>query len=166
MPSGKTHDKIAFISVIPIYFVGVNLLNYPFKLAIIYCVSCFLSQVILSPDLDIKSVQHKRWGILKWLWFPYRVIFKHRSKYSHGIFTGSFFRIIYLISVFSFLYFLLCFLIEYNYGLNVAPFFIKTFKSVFFKDLIYYMPVIIGITTGTLIHTITDKIFSFFKDLL
>jgi len=41
----------------------------------------------LSPDLDIESKPYKRWRIFKFLWWPYKVIFKHRGI-SHNPILG------------------------------------------------------------------------------
>jgi len=51
---------------------------------------------VFGPDLDAKSFQYKRWGIIKWIWLPYRMFFSHRSRFSHGLLWGPVTRSIYL----------------------------------------------------------------------
>lgn len=167
MPSGKTHDKIAIISIIPIIFIAIKLFGINTKPMYLYGISSFFSQFMLSPDLDVKSSQHKRWGLLKFLWLPYRLIFKHRSRFSHGLIFGPVFKIAYIIAVIAFLYFSFCFFIEYNYNISILPYFLKSL-NIFLKQNMsfYFIPLTAGVFTGTLIHTLSDKIFSFFKGLL
>ncbi|MEM9770744.1 MAG: metal-binding protein, partial [Cyanobacteria bacterium P01_D01_bin.73] len=50
----------------------------------------------LSPDLDIHSVPYKRWGPFRWIWLPYRKMFRHRSPWTHGLVVGTTIRIVYL----------------------------------------------------------------------
>lgn len=167
MPSGKTHDKIAFISIIPILLIGLKFFGADLKSLLLYCLTSFFSQIMLSPDLDVNSSQHKRWGILKFLWFPYRLFFKHRSSFSHGMIFGPILKITYIICVIAFLYFSFCLFIEYNYNISLLPYFIKSIKSVIHKDMFYYYsPIIAGVFTGSTVHTLSDKFFSFFKGLL
>ena len=54
------------------------------------------SGLMFGPDLDIYSVQYKRWGYLRWLWIPYQKTLKHRSFFSHGLIIGTTIRLIYL----------------------------------------------------------------------
>src|SRR5205085_9433533 len=51
--------------------------------------------LMFGPDLDILSRQYTRWGPLRLLWWPYRVVFRHRSRWSHGIIFGTLIRVVY-----------------------------------------------------------------------
>ena len=51
--------------------------------------------LMFGPDLDIQSRQYTRWGPLRLLWWPYRVVFRHRSRWSHGIIFGTLIRVAY-----------------------------------------------------------------------
>jgi len=55
--------------------------------------------LMFGPDLDIQSRQYTRWGPLRFLWFPYKVIFRHRSRWSHGIVFGTLIRVAYFAAV-------------------------------------------------------------------
>lgn len=55
--------------------------------------------LMFGPDLDIQSRQYTRWGPLRFLWMPYKVIFRHRSRWSHGIIFGTLIRVVYFAAV-------------------------------------------------------------------
>lgn len=95
MPSGKTHDRIT-LWLLP-WLVGVTLvLTRSSQIALILA-SCFaFSGLMFGPDLDIYSVQFKRWGKLSFIWLPYQKALRHRSKLSHGFLLGTVIRLIYL----------------------------------------------------------------------
>ncbi len=97
MPSGKTHEIIN-ITVLMVILAGLYYFSTWQKNEIvtkyldIYTILAFSASYIfatffLSPDLDTKSRPYKRWKILKILWWPYRIMFKHRG-YSHNIVLG------------------------------------------------------------------------------
>ena len=54
---------------------------------------------MFGPDLDIQSRQYTRWGVFRFLWFPYKVAFRHRSRWSHGIIFGTLIRVVYFTAV-------------------------------------------------------------------
>jgi uncharacterized metal-binding protein len=97
MPSGKTHEIIN-ITVLMVILAGLyyfstwqknemvtKYLNTYTILA--FSASYLFATFFLSPDLDTKSRPYKRWKILRILWWPYRIMFKHRG-YSHNIVLG------------------------------------------------------------------------------
>ena len=43
----------------------------------------------LSPDLDTHSNALRRWGPLRFIWWPYRRLLPHRSVWSHGPVVGT-----------------------------------------------------------------------------
>lgn len=97
MPSGKTHDMIN-ITVLLAILAGLYYFSTWQKSAIVtkyldiytiltFSVSYLFATFFLSPDLDTKSRPYKRWKMLRILWWPYRIIFKHRG-YSHNIVLG------------------------------------------------------------------------------
>jgi len=51
--------------------------------------------LMFGPDLDIQSKQYTRWGPLRFLWLPYKAVFRHRSRWSHGIVFGTLIRVVY-----------------------------------------------------------------------
>lgn len=44
-----------------------------------------VSGVLFSPDLDLDSRIHKRWGMFFYIWLPYKWIIPHRHFWSHGL---------------------------------------------------------------------------------
>ena len=97
MPSGKTHEIIN-ITVLMVILAGLYYFSTWQKNEIvtkyldIYTILAFSASYLfatffLSPDLDTKSRPYKRWKILRILWWPYRIMFKHRG-YSHNIVLG------------------------------------------------------------------------------
>jgi uncharacterized metal-binding protein len=58
---------------------------------------------MFGPDLDIQSRQYTRWSIFRFIWLPYRTIFRHRSRWSHGIIFGTLIRVIYFALVIALL---------------------------------------------------------------
>ena len=96
MSSGKEHDKATLIISVP-FGVGVGLFLGA-DLGILGGLSFLVGGLWLSPDLDTHSNSLKRWGFLKWMWWPYRKSIKHRSIFSHGPFVGTVLRTTYLIT--------------------------------------------------------------------
>jgi uncharacterized metal-binding protein len=98
MPSGKTHDAITIILAAPTFVVAWGLTG-KFTLACLATGAMLFGGFMFGPDLDIQSRQYTRWGIFRFLWFPYRVAFRHRSRWSHGIIFGTLIRVIYFTAV-------------------------------------------------------------------
>ncbi len=97
MPSGATHDRITWLSF-PVV-LGTTLLMTR-NLGLGACVSggFLFSGLMFGPDLDIHSIQFKRWGYLRWVWLPYQRKVRHRSWISHGPVIGTCIRVLYLAS--------------------------------------------------------------------
>ena len=162
MPSGRTHDRIAIILLAPIYLVLHHCIGLDILQSLILSISILFSQLMFGPDLDLPSVQYKRWGPLKFLWIPYRMFFRHRSRFTHGIVLGPVTRIIYLSII------LILFELLLNYFWNIKIVYINSFNLkniyVFWADKNNFL-ITIGLFAGAAIHTFTDKLASFFKDL-
>jgi len=102
MPSGKTHDAITTLLAAPTFVAAWGLAG-SFALAFAATVSMLFGGFMFGPDLDIQSRQYTRWGIFRFLWLPYRMLFKHRSRWSHGIIFGTLIRVIYFAGVIALL---------------------------------------------------------------
>lgn len=142
MPSGKTH-------------LAIELLLFPFALTLFYItlshewndlglfvVSYLVSSLWLSPDLDLKRNNAlRRWGLFRWIWWPYSQLFKHRGL-SHHILWGPLSRIVYLgILVGGILYF---FVVQNVIQAETLSAFLAK-KALFITLLGLYMPNIIHI---------------------
>lgn len=95
MPSGATHDRITLWTLPWITGIAYGLTRNG-ELTLILSVGFLFSGLMFGPDLDIYSVQFKRWGILQTIWMPYRLFFRHRSIFSHGPIIGTCVRVLYL----------------------------------------------------------------------
>ncbi len=54
-----------------------------------------VSGLLFSCDLDIDSLEYKRWGPLRIIWWPYKEAVPHRSWISHGLIVGPLLRLAY-----------------------------------------------------------------------
>ena len=94
MPSGKTHDFITLLLAPPTFVVAWGLTR-SLTLAAVVTGATLFGGFMFGPDLDIQSRQYTRWGALRFLWFPYKVAFRHRSRLTHGILLGTLIRVVY-----------------------------------------------------------------------
>lgn len=94
MPSGRTHDTITFL-LAPPTFLAALLIAGSFALALAVTCAMLFGGLMFGPDLDIQSRQYTRWGVFRFIWWPYRAVFRHRSRWSHGILFGTFIRVLY-----------------------------------------------------------------------
>ncbi|PSN17557.1 metal-binding protein, partial [filamentous cyanobacterium CCP5] len=94
MPSGRTHDRIT-LWTLPLVFWIALWTTLDGWLTAIACLAYLFGGLMFGPDLDIHSVQYKRWGLLRWIWLPYRGSMRHRSWFSHGPVIGTTVRVIY-----------------------------------------------------------------------
>lgn len=95
MPSGKTHDAVTLWTtpgVAVLGWLGTGKLD----LALLLGASYAFAGLMFSGDLDLKSVQYKRWGWFRWIWLPYQRMVSHRSPFSHGPVLGVLARLVYL----------------------------------------------------------------------
>ena len=98
MPSGNTHDAITFVLAMPaaaITFYATGSLAASALLAAAF----LFGGLMFGPDLDIASKQYSRWMFFRFLWFPYRSFFKHRSRWTHGLIFGTLFRVVYFMGI-------------------------------------------------------------------
>jgi uncharacterized metal-binding protein len=95
MPAGKIHDRIT-LACLPGVCLGTHLLTRHWGYTALVSSGFLFAGLMFGPDLDIRSVQSKRWGWLGWIWQPYRKSFRHRSWLTHGFLAGTLIRVIYL----------------------------------------------------------------------
>src|SRR3982750_1204758 len=103
MPSGKTHDMVTLVLAPPTFAAAWGLTGSVW-LSAAATVAMLFGGLMFGPDLDIQSRQYTRWGPLRFLWWPYKVIFRHRSRWSHGIVFGTLIRVVYFASVLTLLF--------------------------------------------------------------
>jgi uncharacterized metal-binding protein len=94
MPSGKTHDAITLALAVPTFAAAWGVTG-SLGLAMATTCAMLFGGFMFGPDLDILSRQYTRWGVFRFLWLPYRAVFRHRSRWSHGIIFGTLIRVAY-----------------------------------------------------------------------
>jgi len=94
MPSGRTHDTITFLLAAPTFIVAWALSGSLALASVVTCAMLF-GGLMFGPDLDIQSRQYTRWGFFRFIWWPYRAVFRHRSRWSHGLLFGTMIRVLY-----------------------------------------------------------------------
>lgn len=155
MPSGKTHELIN-ITVLAATLAGLYYVSTRQETAMVigylntytilaFSISYLFATFFLSPDLDTKSRPYKRWKILRILWWPYRIIFKHRG-FSHNIIVGPL-------------------TILLNLALIVFAFLLLTGIRLQNIPLWIVIAATIGIVLSIEIHIISDSFFSKVKSL-
>lgn len=145
MPGYKTHDMIAYITVVPITTLLSYTLSLPMDQTIVFSGLYIVASYYLSPDLDTCSIMKQRWNGLYWFWIPYRTMIKHRSFLSHSGPVSACIRIAYMM--------LPLFLLEFLMNISL---FSMAFQSHVF--LLFCLSVILSDT----VHTLTDYIGSFY----
>ncbi|HEX8560172.1 MAG TPA: metal-binding protein [Pyrinomonadaceae bacterium] len=98
MPSGKTHDMVTLVLAPPTFAAAWGLTG-SLALSAAATAAMLFGGLMFGPDLDIQSKQYTRWGPLRFLWLPYKVAFRHRSRWSHGIVFGTLIRVVYFAAV-------------------------------------------------------------------
>lgn len=169
MPSGKTHDAITFLTAVPTFFVawraGDNI-----GLATAATAAFLFGGLMFGPDLDTQSVQYTRWGWFRFLWFPYKVAFAHRSRWSHGLVFGTAIRVIYFAGVLTIVAALILFAAAAVR--NAAPPDLAQLREMcraigaFVRENAgdyTIFAVLIGLWAGAASHTLTDIAGSFVK---
>ena len=170
MPSGKTHDFITILVAVPTFII-TYLVTYDTRLSAVTTAATLFGGLMFGPDLDINSREYQRWGPLRILWLPYRNLFSHRSRLTHGIILGPVIRIIYFFFVISLLLALGLYiyalwqgknpsekLILFTAGQEVIVFLRKTEKSLLVAALA-------GCWWGAAIHTLADLVASLCKQI-
>mgnify|MGYP001494084838 CR=1 FL=1 len=149
MASGKEHDHSTILFSLP-FGLGIALLT-DLKAGLIAAIAFLFGGLWLSPDLDTKSNSLKRWGILKFIWFPYQKLVPHRSILSHAPFLGTILRIAYLIS-------LLCLALAATQFLKI-PILLPKAMHLFEQAITrpkYYLIGIIGVEASAWLHILKD----------
>ncbi len=96
MPDSRTHDRITVytgFALLPItYLLSAD---HSLLTALTVASGCLVSGLLFSCDLDINSIEYRRWGWLRFLWWPYKQAVPHRSWLSHGLVIGPLLRLAY-----------------------------------------------------------------------
>lgn len=98
MPPTTVHDRITLLGAAALLPAGVLLPSENRYISAACLTGSFLlSGLLFSCDLDVDSTEYRRWGPLRFLWFPYKRMVLHRSWLSHGLVIGPLVRLIYFV---------------------------------------------------------------------
>ncbi len=166
MPSGRTHDRITLWSL---PWVGglTFFLTRDGELTLIVAGAFLFSGLMFGPDLDIYSVQFKRWGMLRWIWLPYQNIIRHRSGLSHGLIIGTIIRILYLLSLLALIGVLGVAVAQSIWGFdwNWQQFAQTGFQKISRDYRREAIALFLGLELGALSHSLSDCLGSVYKRL-
>ena len=167
MPSGTTHDRITLWMLPWIASITYGLTRNG-DLTLLLSGGFLFSGLMFGPDLDIYSVQYKRWGLLRVIWIPYRRLMRHRSVFSHGFLIGTCLRVVYLGLFIAWLAIFVVGLAQLFLGF---PWNWHNFVDSKFHLLtrVYYREttaLLVGLELGAMSHTISDSLNSYRKHRL
>lgn len=172
MPKAATHDIITVVSGValaPLLYHGLQQLETAeiatavgiFDVAL-FTLAHIVSGYYFSPDLDIDSKIHKRWGPFGVIWLPYRQMVPHRHFWSHGLVIAPLLRLVYLFIVLQLGLFALLMLQVHGV---LADFALPKIDTALLFSLMLAHPratglVLGGFISGSAAHTISDWLVS------
>ena len=169
MPSGHAHDAITILLAAPAAVITYAWTRDLPTTAIV-AVAFIFAGVMFGPDLDTKSKQYSRWGPLRLIWIPYRTIFRHRSRWSHGLIFGTLFRVVYFLGVATLITF--AGMAVYSYA-TAGSFpslanLVRGWESIGMSvgagsTLEIVLAVLAGLWAGAASHTLTDIAITYIK---
>lgn len=165
MPSGKTHDTITWWST-PVIALAGWVLTHNLTTAILVAVSFAFSGLMFSGDLDLKSVQYKRWGWFRWIWIPYQKMVPHRSPFSHGPVLGLATRLVYLSLWLMLLFFTFwqgALYLEQGALIHQSRIGLERVLLVLRQSPVLALTLLSGLWLGGLSHTLADEVTSTLK---
>ncbi|MGK7947357.1 MAG: metal-binding protein [Xenococcaceae cyanobacterium] len=167
MPSGKTHDRIT-LWFLPWIVGGSLVLTRDGELTLIVASAFLFSGLMFGPDLDIYSIQFKRWGMLRYLWLPYQKLFSHRSFFSHGLIIGTVIRLFYLLLVVFIIavFFIAIAQLIWGFDWNWQTFFLEKtnrLKREYFREMLVLF---CGLELGAMTHSLSDIVSTVYKKRL
>ena len=163
MPSGRTHDAITVLLTAPT-FVAAWAVTGSVLLAGVATGGMLFGGLMFGPDLDILSRQYTRWGLFRFIWWPYRVAFRHRSRWSHGIIFGTLIRVVYFALMLTLLICAAIYLRATLVAGTPADYsaVVRAWRAIEAgalmqgRTLHIYLAVLVGLWWGAASHTITD----------
>ena len=164
MPSGRTHDRIT-LWTLPWIVCGSYILTRNGELTLLTSGGFFFSGLMFGPDLDIYSLQFKRWGILRYLWLPYQKTLHHRSFLSHGFIIGTVIRVLYLLLwLFIFGIFAIAIAqILIGFEWNWQTFIVNQFYLIITEYRKLAIAAFLGLELGAMSHYLSDYLNSTYK---
>ena len=165
MPLGHTHDRIT-LWLLPLIVIISYVATRNGEITLLLGAGFFFSGLMFGPDLDIYSIQFKRWGTLRWIWLPYQKLLRHRSFLSHGFVIGTVIRIVYLLvlllTISIFIVAILQLIVGFNW--NWQTFIIQQFNLITQKYYQEAIALLLGLEIGAMSHYISDWLNSAYKN--
>ncbi len=161
MALGRTHDLVN-LTALPLFLYFL-----PREFYVPFGVGYLVGTFFLSPDIDLpNSKPSKRWSLLRCIWYPYQSFSKHRGL-SHLPVIGSLLRLLYLVMVALFLYFVLLgvvSLLDEGLGLYLSDFNPFYYLNELFRSewALYW---VLGVIAADTVHVVLDGVSSFLKRL-
>ena len=167
MPSGMTHDRITLWTLPWVSSITYGL-THNGDLTLLLSGGFLFSGLMFGPDLDIHSIQFKRWGWLKVIWKPYQQLMHHRSLFSHGPIIGTCIRVLYLSLFIASIAILAVGLAQLFFGFtwNWRDFVEEQFHLLTYHRYRETAAFFVGLELGAMSHSISDFIGSNYKKRL
>ncbi|MCE3235837.1 MAG: putative metal-binding protein [Vampirovibrio sp.] len=162
MASGKTHEWVTLAFLPPVWMICRWGFQWSLWISALVTAGTFIGGFWLSPDLDTRSRPFYRWGLLRFIWWPYHWAVKHRSGLSHGILFASWLRLLYLAAAVALLYTAALLALAHWGGLSaISPRQdILRFAHAHLRDILWLGT---GIWFGSLLHIALDALSSAIK---
>lgn len=159
MPSGRTHDRIT-LWLLPPLAASAFIVSHSGEQTLLLAGGFLFSGLMFGPDLDIHSVQYRRWGFLRFIWHPYQATLKHRSWLSHGPIVGTFVRLLYLSGILILAGIPLLTLLNWDW-----LFFFEQAVQLIEIHPQETIALLIGLELGSISHSLSDSLGSSYKRL-
>lgn len=167
MPSARAHDLITLVLAPPTY-AATLIVTGSADLSVIVTGAMLFAGLMFGPDLDIDSRQQTRWGPFRFLWWPYKLIFKHRSRLSHGIILSTAVRVIYFAVMVTLLLTAGLFLVQLldpkaGERLDIPDVARQVWHTMRSIETRYLVAGFVGLWWGATSHTLTDWLSGIWK---
>ncbi|MEL7332055.1 MAG: metal-binding protein [Cyanobacteria bacterium J06560_2] len=161
MPSGRTHDRITYWCL-PFIIAPTAWFTRSPTITVIVTGSFLIGGLMMGPDLDIHSVQYRRWGLLRWIWLPYQIAIKHRSHWSHGPIIGTALRVVYL-SVWLALFTIVGVeTLNLVWDAQISLINLRDpFRALVRRYAVEWISILVGLELGSVSHAVSDTVGSY-----
>lgn len=160
MPNGKTHDMLTVVTgVVGLPAVVLLLPDHNLAAALTLTGAHLVSGLAFSPDLDLASEPYRRWGPLRYIWFPYREFVPHRAWVSHSLVFGPLMRLMYFGLMAWLSFYIGMLLVNYLTPVDaweVSKQFGASMRDLWFNHRSMVVYFLIGFITGGAVHSVAD----------
>jgi uncharacterized metal-binding protein len=145
--------------VVGIPVLTVLLPDHNLAAALTWAGAHLVSGLAFSPDLDLASEPYRRWGPLRYIWYPYREFIPHRAWVSHSLVFGPLIRLAYFLMMCALSFGLVALALNYVVPVDGRPLLRQFAESVaaLWRDhraMVGYF--LLGFISGGAVHTLAD----------